>query len=642
MHNLALHSHLFYRRGRLLHDNGPSSHCRVYVRGMPEYLDINELIMGKAPESSSCTQHSGDGDTLYSLGVQALKSGQYDSAVDYFRRAIKVDPEKAEFYLLLGITYKELKGLEEAIPYFQQAHSLDPDNPEACYQLGLAYSLLARFAEAIALQLRATAIRPEHAEAHNNLGYCYLSTGQAEAALHAFRQAITAKPHYARAHFNLALACMAIGDLEQAKVRFEETLAIQPDLAVAHDSYLLLLQYLENCSPPEKLIAARRYANQFESPLRPKWPRHGNSVDPERRLKIGYVSPDFNNHAVSRFVLPLFTCHDKAKFEIFAYYNGTKQDTVTAQLRDHVDNWILCANVPDERLAELIRTDGIDILVDLAGHTAGNRLLVFARKPAPVQVSYLGYPSTTGLSSIDWRVVTAETDPVGSERWHTERLWRLQRSLWCYRPATAAPAVQIEAPARRRGYITFGSMNNIAKVSDATVRTWSAVLKAVPGSRLVMTNVATAAADRMRERFVRCGVERNRLQLEGRLETGAYRELLAQVDVALDPYPYNGTTTTCEVLWEGIPVVSLKGEASVSRSGYALLKLIGLEELVGESEEEYIAIASSLASNLDGLERIRQRLRARVEASALRDEAGFTREMEAAYRNMWRAWCSDR
>jgi predicted O-linked N-acetylglucosamine transferase (SPINDLY family) len=184
-------------------------------------------------------------------------------------------------------------------------------------------------------------------------------------------------------------------------------------------------------------------------------------------------------------------------------------------------------------------------------------------------------------------------------------------------------------------------MNNIAKISNATVRTWSAVLQAVPGSCLVMTNLATAAADRMRERFVRCGVAGSRLRLEGRLETGVYRELLAQVDIALDPYPYNGTTTTCEVLWEGIPVVSLKGEASVARSGYALLKLIGLEELVGKSEEEYIAIAAGLAGNLDRLERIQQGLRTRVEASALRDEVGFTREMEAAYRNMWRGWCSN-
>jgi predicted O-linked N-acetylglucosamine transferase (SPINDLY family) len=358
-------------------------------------------------------------------------------------------------------------------------------------------------------------------------------------------------------------------------------------------------------------------------------------------LKIGYVSSDFNNHAVPRFLLPLFTHHDAREFEIFAYYTGTKQDAVTAQLRDNVNHWIQCANAPDGQLAELIRADGIDVLVDLAGHTAGNRLLVFARKPAPVQVGYLGYPSTTGLSSIDWRLVAAETDPAGSEQWHTERLWRLQGSMWCYRPATAAPVMRAETPARGRGYITFGSMNNIAKISDAAVRTWSAVLKAVPGSRLVMTNVATAAADRMRQRFVCCGVEGNRLRLEGRLATGAYRELLAQVDIALDPYPYNGTTTTCEVLWEGIPVVSLKGEASVARSGYALLKLMGLEELVGRSEEEYIAIAANLAGNVAWLERIRRGLRTRMEASALRDEVGFTRGVEAAYRGMWRAWCSD-
>jgi predicted O-linked N-acetylglucosamine transferase (SPINDLY family) len=293
----------------------------------------------------------------------------------------------------------------------------------------------------------------------------------------------------------------------------------------------------------------------------------------------------------------------------------------------------------DEQLAARIRMDGIDILVDLAGHTVGNRLLVFARKSAPVQVSYLGYPATTGLQAMDWRLVTAETDPEGAEQWHSERLYRLPRSLWCYRPPETAVEVKGETPARSAGYITFGSMNNIAKVSDTTVAAWSELMRDVPRSRLMLTNVAAAAADEVRARFARHGVTADRLHVEARLEAPAYRFLLAQVDIALDPFPYNGTTTTCDVLWMGIPVVSLKGETSVSRSGYALLKSVGLEELVAHDETEYVAIAAALAGDLHRLERLRSGMRARLEASALRDEAGCTRDIEAAYRHMWQQWC---
>jgi predicted O-linked N-acetylglucosamine transferase (SPINDLY family) len=310
-------------------------------------------------------------------------------------------------------------------------------------------------------------------------------------------------------------------------------------------------------------------------------------------------------------------------------------------LKRHVDHWVPCQHLDDEALAARIHADGIDILIDLVGHTRGNRLLVFARKPAPVQVSYLGYPATTGLTAMDWRLVTAATDPAGAEQWHSERLYRLPRSLWCYRPPEVAGELKSETPARAAGPITFGSMNNIAKVSDAAIQAWSEILQRVPNARLVMTGLAEEIRRQTLARFGREGVGEERLQLHGRLEAGAFHRMLGGIDLALDTFPYAGTTTTCEALWQGVPVLTLRGETSVSRSGYALLKMLGLEELVAHNEAEYVRKAIELANDPDRLDALRAGMRSRMETSPLRDEAGFTKELEAAYRKMWTDWCRE-
>jgi predicted O-linked N-acetylglucosamine transferase (SPINDLY family) len=405
---------------------------------------------------------------------------------------------------------------------------------------------------------------------------------------------------------------------------------------------LLILNYLPSAAGDTICLEHKRFGERFERPLMPRWPRHDNARDPERRLKIGYVSPDLRLHSVAFFMEPILEYHDRDAVEIYCYYNNTVQDEVAKRLQGHADHWIPCVDMNDEDLAARIRADGIDILVDLAGHTGANRLTVFARKPAPVQVSYLGYPATTGLKAMDWRLVTEDTDPIGAERWHTERLYRLPRSLWCYRPPLNVPAVSPVTAARENGYITFGSMNNLAKVSDATVAAWAELLVRVPGSRLLMTNLpeGEAKAQTIR-RFAARGIEADRLRLYGKLSLPDYYKQLNGIDIALDPYPYNGTTTTCQSLWMGVPVVTWSGETSVARSGYALLKTIGLSELVANDAGEYVAIAAELAQDLDRLEGLRRGMRLRLESSPLRDEIGLTRDIEAAYRLIWEAWCID-
>jgi predicted O-linked N-acetylglucosamine transferase (SPINDLY family) len=352
------------------------------------------------------------------------------------------------------------------------------------------------------------------------------------------------------------------------------------------------------------------------------------------------VSADFCYHSVAYFFQSILAAHDRDRFEVTCYSNSNQHDAMASRLQAAADRWVPCRGMTDEQLAERIRGDGIDILVDLSGHTRGNRLLAFARKPAPVQVTYLGYAGTTGLVSMDYRLCTQDTDPPGAEAWHSERLYRLPRSLWAYRPPVELSADAAPAPRARTGAVTFGSMNMLAKVSPQTFSLWGKILLQLPEARLVMTSVpAGEARELVRQRFAAQGIAADRLELHGKLAYAQYRELLRRIDIALDPYPYNGTTTTCDTLWWGIPVVSLTGETSVSRSGHALLKAVGLEELAAPDEAAYVGTAVGLARDADRLMALRAGLRARIEASPLRDEAGFTRELELAYHAMWREWC---
>jgi predicted O-linked N-acetylglucosamine transferase (SPINDLY family) len=353
------------------------------------------------------------------------------------------------------------------------------------------------------------------------------------------------------------------------------------------------------------------------------------------------MSGDLRQHSVAYFLEPVLAHHDRRAVEVHAYATGLTQDAVTDRLQGLVDHWTGCTGLSDDALAGRIRSDGIDILVDLSGHTGGNRLRVFARKPAPVQVTYLGYAATTGLSAMDYRLTTAVVDPPGQEAYHSEALYRLPRSLWCYRPSAEAPEVNRETPAARHGVITFGSMNNIAKVSPETVALWGEILRRLPGSRLVMTSVPEGSVRAtLTERFAAVGVEGPRLVLHGKLPAERFWEVLGGIDIGLDPFPYNGTTTTCETLWMGVPVVTLEGSSAVARSGVALLSLAGLPELIARDEPGYVRIALDLARDLPRLSALRAGLRPRLAASPLRDEPGFTRELEEAYRAMWRRWCA--
>ncbi|MCC6301813.1 MAG: tetratricopeptide repeat protein [Gammaproteobacteria bacterium] len=568
-----------------------------------------------------------------------IRLGRPDEAAAACRQALDRRPDSAEAHLTLALAQLGQGRLEEAAAACRRAIALRPEYAEAHSNLGHVCLELRRLDEAAASCARAVALRPDMAGAHYNLGLAYFGLGRLDEAEEAYRRALACRPEYPEALVNLGLARVQLGRGREALADLERALALAPDSAGAHSARLLTSCYLASDTPSGSRAAQRFFAERCESPLAPRRHPHGNPRDPARRLKIAYVSPDLRRHSIAYFMLPVLAHHDRGQVEVHVYYTHRGRDDVTDLMQPHADHWVACAGWTDEELAARIRADGIDVLIDLSGHTEGNRLAVFARKPAPVQVTYLGYPGSTGLESMDYRLCTEETDPPGAEAWHSEQLHRLPRGLWCYRPLLDPGEAGDIHPGADEG-IVFGSMNAFAKISPEILRPWCAILRALPSSRLVMTSVPEGEARaRLRERFAAEGIAPERLELHGKLPYAEYRELLRRVDIALDPYPYNGTTTTCDTLWRGIPVVSLRGETSASRSGYALLKAVGLEDLAAEDEEGYVRVAVALAR--DGARRaaLRSNLRARMEASALRDEAGFTRALEAAYRALWRTWC---
>jgi predicted O-linked N-acetylglucosamine transferase (SPINDLY family) len=637
------------------------------------------LQQGRMEEAAACyeaalTLNPHSAETYLNLGITFLSRNRLDEAVQHLQRSIEIHPGNALAHYNLGFVLNELGRVEEAAAHFQEALRRAPGIPEAHLMLSLVLHKLGRLEEAEASCKQAISLKPGYAEAHNNLANIYFDQGRLEEAAGSARESIALRPDFAVPHYNLGLAYFLQNKLDEAMASFDMARRLKPDyadayinlgvsmtylgrsreaidafetglrhnpaLASGHSARIFSMLYLTATTPAALFAANRQFAEQCETPLKPGWRPHRNARDPERRLKIGYVSADLRRHSVAYFIEPVLAHHDKTRFEVFCYYSHTRHDDVSARLAACVPHWIPCRGMPDPALAERIRNDGIDILVDLAGHSVNNRLLVFARKPAPVQVTYLGSPATTGLSAMDYRLCTRDTDPPGQEAWHSETLYRLPRTLWCYRPSMDGIKAVAPPAAMKPGVITFGSLNNIPKVSDESLAVWMDILRAVPDSRLVMTQVPEGSFRQgLYHRFAAHGITPQRLELHGKLPTARYLDVLGGIDIALDPFPYNGTTTTCETLWSGIPLVTLIGHTSVARSGYALLKSVGLTELAAADAEEYVRIAVALARDGERLTRLRKELPQRFERSTLRDEAGLTRDLEDAYRDMWRRWC---
>jgi predicted O-linked N-acetylglucosamine transferase (SPINDLY family) len=575
----------------------------------------------------------------YNLANALAAKGQSDQAIAAYRQAIRLKPDLAQAYNNLGNAVKDTGQLDEAIGLYGQAIRLMPDYAEAHNNLGNALGNMGRLDQAIASYRQAIRLKPDYGEAHSNLGHALSRTGQLEEAVAACRQAVRLRPDLAIAHNNLGTAIMDMGQLDEAIESYRQAIRLKPDLAEAHSNLILALQFHPGYDAGMIQEELSRWNKRQAEPLKKLIQPHTNSRDPDRRLRIGYVSPGFREGVIVPSLLPLLQQHDRRQIEIFCYANVLRPDARTDQLRRHVDVCRSIVGLADSRAAALIRQDGIDILVDLAQHTANNRLVIFAHKPAPVQVTYLGYCGSTGIDAMDYRLSDPYLDPSDSDLSpYSERTVRLPETYWCYSPAGPTPEPS-PPPATEVRYVTFGCLNNPAKVSPPTLDLWAEVLQRVPRSRLIVHSRLGTHLDALRERFAAKGISPDRLQFLGLQPWPQYVQTYGRIDIALDSFPWGGGITTCDALWMGVPVVSLVGRTAVGRGGLSILTNVGVPELIARTPQQYVQIATALAGNLSRLAELRRTLRARMQASVLTDAPRFARNVEAAYRQMWRTWC---
>ena len=578
------------------------------------------------------------------LGSALLQQGRVEQAVASCRSALRCDPGHAQAHNNLGNALAQQGLLDDAIAAFQRALELRPEEARMHSNLASALTHRGRLEEAARACLRALALNPRLAEAENNLGAVLTQQGKLDEAAATLCRAIQLKPDNAKAHSNLGNVHMERGQITEAIAEYRRALQLKPDCADAHSNLLLNLHYLHGVDA-QALFEEHCHWGRTHAPAAGKGSQPlTNGREPERRLRIGYVSPDFREHSVAYFLEDLLACHDPAQVEIFCYSSLNRPDAAGARLQRLAAHWSVIQGLSDAQVAERICADRIDILVDLAGHSAGNRLPLFALRPAPVQVTWLGYPGTTGLEAMDYRLTDALADPPGTtEHLHTEKLIRLPDCAWCFRPSEEAPPVA-PPPAFHSGRVTFGSFNMLPKITAAMLEHWSAILRAVPGSRLLLKNRSLQDASArafIRDTLAGFGIAAERIEMACYTTSpGEHLALYGSVDVALDTFPYHGTTTTCEALWMGVPVITLAGKTHVSRVGASLLGSIGLAELVAHDPPQYIRLATELALDPSRLAALRAGLRERMVRSPLRAGPRFARGVEHAYREMWRAWCA--
>jgi protein O-GlcNAc transferase len=576
--------------------------------------------------------------------ARSLRSrGKTAAAVAELRRAVAVAPAWAEAHHQLGNALKSLGEYAEAVAALGQAARLAPGQSAIWLNLGVACLELGRPGESEECFRRALALEPLRAESRNILGHALLLQGRcAEAALE-LEKALQLRPAYAAAHDNLGRVLKAQGRAAEALAHHSSALQIQPRPAT-HSNLLFTLNLVPGLEPAAVAAEHRHWASLHSFPGSAEICGREHDFSPQRRLRVGYVSPDFVHHAVTYFFEPVLDGHDSTQFETICYSDAPLADKMTKRLRRQAGRWRDSSRLSDSQLEDQIRRDKIDILVDLAGHTAGNRLTVFSRRPAPVQVTWLGYPNTTGLDQIDYRLTETVCDPPGqTEAWHSEKLFRLPGPFSCYRPPAESPAVG-PLPGMSAGMVTFGCFNNIAKMHSGTFRRWARILRGAPGSRLLLKSRGLsdpATVEAMREQFDGLGVAGSRIEFDGEdLSVQRHLALYHRVDIALDTDPYNGTTTTCEALWMGVPVVTLAGRTHASRVGASLLGHLGLLEGIASSEDDYVSMAWAYASDLPRLAALRRGLRQSMRKSPLCDETGFVRDLEAGFRRMWTERCA--
>jgi protein O-GlcNAc transferase len=578
------------------------------------------------------------------LGSALDELGKWEDAVLHYRRALQAQPRLAPVYGNLGAVLNKQRQFAEAILAFRRALELDPGLTHLYYRLGIAYERLGQSAAAIEAYQRMVQSHPDHGMSHLMLGIQLQFSGRLLESLTCYRRVIDLAPREAVTHNNLGCVYRQLGRLDEAAASWRRALEINPD-NLAPLSNLIFLATSRAGAPATELIdQARSFgaAAARQARILDNWP---NSAEPERALRVGFVSGDLYAHPVGYFLMSFLTAlnaHAAGRLELFAYSHRQNADEVSARIQAQCHVWRQVHALDDEALVHQIGEDRIDILIDLAGHTDANRLPAFAWKPAPVQATWLGYLGTTGVPAIDYLIADEWTLPPEFESQFTEKIWRLPQSYLCFTPPAEDSTIG-PLPALANGYVTFGSFNNLAKVGPEVVSLWARILHAVPGSRLLLKTMQFAEPDvrqEMAKQFAVHGITSARLMLEPPVPRADYLKPFNRVDIALDPFPYPGITTSVECLWMGVPFITLAGKTFMARQGVGLLTNAGLPDWVAANEDDYVKLAVRRAGELQTLQQLRQQLRARVLASPVFDALSFARNFESAMRGMWRAWCA--
>ena len=587
-------------------------------------------------------------DAWFDLAMIWEAQGQTEKAIEPYGRALQLAPAHTLALNNLGLILKAKGRVAEARECYERALAVDPTMIEARGNLGVLLESQGQYAAAIEHYRVALQASPDHYMLHYNLGVSTAELGRKEEAVAAYQRSIVLNPNYAPAHNNLGNVLKMMGRFEEAMAAYHRALGLEPNLAEAYSN---LAAILESRAEHAAALACHRNAvgaqaaelrawNQRHAvPLRGvRRPHVGVVQDPERRLRIGYLSPDLRDHVIARNMLPAFRERDRAGFEVFCYSSLVVPDAMTGHLRQLSDQWRDVAAMEDARLAEQIRADGIDILVDLSLHMAGTRLLVLAHKPAPVQATFAGYPGSTGLETIDYRFTDGYLEPPEKEGTFVEKSMRLA-SFWCYDPVGIDVAVN-ELPAAEKGTVTFGCLNHFCKVNDGVLDRWIAVMQAVPESRLMLLCAEGSHRGRTADYFAARGIAAERIAFFAARPRLDYLALYHQVDMGLDTLPYNGHTTSLDAMWMGVPVLTEVGRTEVGRAGLSQLTNLGMPELITWGREEFVKKAVELAGDWERLKAYRATLRPRMERSVLMDGKAFTHGLEGAYRQMWREFCT--
>lgn len=616
--NAAAHSNL----GVILHELGRLGEAEVSYR---RALEI---------EPNYADAHS-------NLGITLKELGRLNEAETNFRKALQIKPDFVEAHYNLGNTLKELGRLDEAEASYRKALEIKPDFVEVHSNLGITLHELGRLGEAEVSFQGALQLKPDYAAAHSNLGITLKELGRLNEAEVSYRRALEIEPNYAKAHNNLGDSLQHMNRLDEAEVSYRRALEIEPVFDMAYSNLLFCLLHNETADAETLFSEHLRFGEQFEAPLRTSWPQHSNSRNPDRCLQVGFVSGDLRNHVVASFIEPVLAhLAGYPQLSLHAYSNHGMDDSITQRLRGYFAHWRPIAGLSDTVLAENIRADGIDILIDLSGHTNKNRLLAFARKPAPVQASWMGYPGTTGLRAMDYYLADRFLLPPGQfEGQFTEKIVRLPANA-PFLPFEGAPPVNT-LPALSNGYVTFGSFNRLSKLNLPVIALWSQLIRALPDSKIVLGAMPEEGKyDTLIDWFAQEGIARERLTFHARCDMGTYLSLHQQVDICLDTFPYNGGTTTCHALWMGIPTLTLTGDTLPGRVGAGILGHVGLESFVAHGAEDFVQKGLSWAGNLAALSGIRTGLRERFAQSAMIHPAVVAAGLERALRIMWQRWCT--